>query len=502
MCGIVGYVGSKPATDIILSGLKRLEYRGYDSAGVALAEPGTGGLRIERSVGKIAALEAKMAADGALEAPATTGIGHTRWATHGAPTEANAHPHVSMDGKIAVVHNGIIENHAALRSKLEAKGYVFKSETDTEVLAHLIQDMRANGAATLLDAVREALRAVRGTYGIAVVSADEPGRLVAARKGSPIVLGVCDGETFVASDLSAIVRHTNKVIFLDDGDVAALDSAGVDISTLDSASVDRAAQVVDFTADAVEKGGYEHFMLKEIFEQPEALANTIRGRLVAVDGTAKLAGLQLEPRALAAITNIVLTACGTSYYAGLVGAYAFEQFAELPSRVEQAAEFRYRNPIVAPDTALIAISQSGETADTLAATREAKRKGALVLSICNAVGSTIAREAGRGVYLHAGPEIGVASTKAFCCQVAVLAMMALLLGRTRHLSNATGTQMVAEIRSLPDLVKRTLKQEPHIREVAEKYAKARDFFYIGRGYMFPAAMEGALKLKEISYIHA
>ncbi|MBP5786479.1 MAG: glutamine--fructose-6-phosphate transaminase (isomerizing) [Kiritimatiellae bacterium] len=500
MCGIVGYIGTRAATEIVLSGLKRLEYRGYDSAGVAMVEGG--GLRVERSVGKIAALEGKMAEDGSLGSASTLGIGHTRWATHGAPTEANAHPHVSMDGTIAVVHNGIIENHAALRAKLEGKGYVFKSETDTEVLAHLIQDALTAGAADLAEAVKEALGAVRGTYGIAVVSSAEPGRLVAARKGSPIVLGVCEGETFVASDLAAIVRHTNKVVFLDDGDIAVLGRDGMDIRTLDSGAVNRAAQVVDFSADAVEKGGYEHFMLKEIFEQPEALGNTIRGRLVEVDGTAKLAGLQLDPRSLAAITNIVLTACGTSYYAGLVGAYAFEQFAELPARVEQAAEFRYRNPIVAPDTALIAISQSGETADTLAATREAKRKGALVLAICNAVGSTIAREAGRGVYLHAGPEIGVASTKAFCCQVAVLVMMALLLGRTRHLSNSTGTRMVREIRSLPELVRRTLEQEPKIRAIAERYAEARDFFYIGRGYMFPAAMEGALKLKEISYIHA
>ena len=500
MCGIVGYIGMRSAPGIILSGLKKLEYRGYDSAGVALVEGGE--VKVERSVGKIAALEEKMAGDGSLGSGATLGIGHTRWATHGAPTEANAHPHLSMDGSVAVVHNGIIENYAGLRAKLEAKGYVFKSETDTEVLAQLIQDARENGAENLTEAVTRALKAVRGTYGIAVVSKDEPGKLVVARKGSPIVLGVCDGETIVASDLSAIVRHTNKVIFLDDGDVASLGRDGVDIRTLDSGSVEREAQVVDFSADSVEKGGYEHFMLKEIFEQPEALANTIRGRLVEVDGTAKLAGLQLEARELAGIANIVLTACGTSYYAGLAGAYAFEQFAGIPARVEQAAEFRYRNPIVAPDTALIAISQSGETADTLAATREAKRKGALVLGICNAVGSTIAREAGRGVYLHAGPEIGVASTKAFCCQVAVLVMMALLLGRTRHLSNADGTRMVREIRRLPDLVRRTLEQAEKIKAIAEKHAGARDFFYIGRGYMFPAAMEGALKLKEISYIHA
>jgi len=498
MCGIVGYIGSRPAADIVVSGLKKLEYRGYDSAGLAVLDPAAPSIGLFRAVGKIAELDKAIASH--PPAPTcTVGIGHTRWATHGAPTVANAHPHLSMDGRIAVVHNGIIENYLALRSRLEAKGYVFKSETDTEVLAHLIQDCLDGG---LAESVMRALVHVEGTYGIAVVSSDFPGVLVAARKGSPIVIGDCRGEAIVASDVSAIIQHTDKVVFLDDGDVAVLTPEGAELRTLGNSTVSRSSTVVDWDPGAIEKGGFEHFMLKEIFEQPEAIANTIRGRLLLDDGTCKLSGLQLDPQKMAEITNIVVTACGTSYYAGLVGSYAFEQFAGIPARIEQAAEFRYRNPIIAPNTALVSISQSGETADTLAAVREAKRKGALTLSICNVVGSTIAREAGRGVYLHAGPEIGVASTKAFICQVAVLDMMAIMLGRTRRMSNSEGTTMVAAMLRLPEIVKRVLEQNDAIRAIAEKYHQARDFFYIGRGYMFPAALEGALKLKEISYIHA
>ncbi len=498
MCGIVGYIGKNPATDAIVSGLKKLEYRGYDSAGIAVLDPNDPSIKLYRSVGKIVELEKVIG----LNPPGpscTVGIGHTRWATHGAPTEANAHPHMSMDGTIAVVHNGIIENYVSLRTRLESKGFIFKSQTDTEVLAHLIQECKSDN---LTDSVMQALSFVEGTYGIAVISSDFPTVLVSARKGSPIVLGDCDGESIVASDISAIIQHTNKVTFLDDGDVATLTPLKMEIRTLTNAYVSRAATIVDWNPDAVEKGGFEHFMLKEIFEQPEAIANTIRGRLLIEDGTCKLAGLQLDPHSLAAISNIVVTACGSSYYAGLVGSYAFEQFAGIPARIEQAAEFRYRNPIIAPNTALISISQSGETADTLAAVREAKRKGALTLSICNVVGSTIAREAGRGVYLHAGPEIGVASTKAFLCQVATLNMMAIMFARTRRMSNADGTTMVTAMSKLPEIVKAVLEQNDNIKKIAERYASARDFFYIGRGYMFPAALEGALKLKEISYIHA
>ena len=500
MCGIVGYIGKKPAAHTIVSGLKKLEYRGYDSAGLALMRPGDSKLRIYRSVGKIAALESLLAQDPPPRTN-TVGIGHTRWATHGAPTVENAHPHVSMDGTIAVVHNGIIENHAALRRRLEANGFVFKSQTDTEVLAHLIQDLKA-GCETLTDAVINALCLIQGTYGIAVVSTEFPDTIVTARKGSPIALGAGEHATIVASDVSAIIQHTKSVIFLDDGDVATLTADSIDVRTIGNAHVNRDTTVVDWDPGAIEKCGFEHFMLKEIFEQPEAVSNTIRGRLLSEEGTSKLGGLQLDSQSLASISNVYITACGTSYYAGLVGAIAFEQYADLPTRVEQAAEFRYRNPIVAPNTAVIAISQSGETADTLAAVREAKRKGAVTLSICNAVGSTIARETSRGVYLHAGPEIGVASTKAFTCQVAVLAMMAVQLGRTRRLSNDIGTQLVKQIAALPDLISAILEKSDDIAKVAERYCQARDFFYIGRGYMFPAALEGALKLKEISYVHA
>ncbi|MBQ7251030.1 MAG: glutamine--fructose-6-phosphate transaminase (isomerizing) [Kiritimatiellae bacterium] len=499
MCGIAGFIGERETVPLLLQGLKRLEYRGYDSSGIAIADDGA--LRVAKSVGKIAALEDKLAALGGFAGKTGVGIGHTRWATHGEPNERNAHPQLSPDGLVAVVHNGIIENHASLRAALEAKGHVFKSDTDTEVLAHLIAEERDAGF-SLPDAVLHALRLVSGTYGIAVIDAREPSLLVAARKGSPLLLGLGTYGTFVASDVSAFVSGARKVIYLEDGDIATVRRDRLDIRTLDDVRVARTPAAVDPAAGAPEKGGYEHFMLKEIHEQPEAIANTIRGRLLPLDGTAKLAGLQLEARELASIENIVLTACGTSYYAGIAGAYAFEQFALIPSRVEQAAEFRYRNPIVRPDTALVAISQSGETADTLAATREAKRKGALVLSVCNVVGSTIAREAGRGVYLHAGPEIGVASTKAFLCQVTVLNMMALLLGRTRQLSNPEGTEMVKAIESLPELVRRTLEKEDEIRRIAERLAGAKDAFYIGRGYMYPAALEGALKLKEISYLHA
>ena len=498
MCGIVGYIGFRPATDVVVAGLKKLEYRGYDSAGVAVMDPAHPEIKLYRAVGKIVELEKTLAAN-PPPTTCTVAIGHTRWATHGAPTVENAHPHLSMDGKIAVVHNGIIENYVSLRSRLESKGFIFKSQTDTEVLAHLIQECRTD---SLTESVMQALTYVEGTYGIAVISSDHPDVIVTARKGSPIVLGDCGTESIVASDISAIIQHTNKVVFLDDGDVATVSASKMEIKTMSNAYVSRTATIVDWDPGAIEKGGFEHFMLKEIFEQPEAIANTIRGRLMVEDGTTKLSGLQLDPHTLAAISNVVITACGTSYYAGLVGSYAFEQFAGIPARIEQAAEFRYRNPIIAPNTALISISQSGETADTLAAVREAKRKGALTLSICNVVGSTIAREAGRGVYLHAGPEIGVASTKAFICQVAVLSMMAILLGRTRRLSNSEGTQMVSAIQKLPEIVRGVLAQNDNIIKIAERYHHARDFFYIGRGYMFPAALEGALKLKEISYIHA
>ena len=498
MCGIVGFTGRTPALPFLLDGLRRMEYRGYDSAGVALAGGDPARIEVRRAVGKVDALADALRAD-PPDASATCGIGHTRWATHGAPCVRNAHPHLSPDGRIALVHNGIIDNFLDLRERLRAKGHEFRSDTDSEVVAHLIQECRGG---SLIESVARALALVRGTYGIAVVSADEPGRIVVARRGSPVVVGTADGAAFVASDPAALAGRADRVAFLDDGDLALLEPGSFEVRSIAGEPVVREASPLDFDPTAVEKGGYEHFMLKEIFEQPEALENCLRGRLLPEEGTAKLSGLRLGPREIAALSNVVLTACGTSYYAGLHGAYAFEQFAGIPARIEQAAEFRYRNPIVAPDTALVSLSQSGETADTLAAVREAKRKGALVLSVCNAVGSTIAREAGRGVYLHAGPEIGVASTKAFLCQIAALEMMALLFGRTRRLSGAEGAAIVRALASLPDLVRAVLAKNDAIARIAEKHAGARDAFYIGRGYQYPAALEGALKLKEISYLHA
>jgi len=501
MCGIVGYVGPANPANVIVSGLRRLEYRGYDSAGIALCHTGKDGLLLVKTPGKISALEEKL--NQVIGDPgdwdAAYGIGHTRWATHGAPTELNAHPHVSRNGRFAIVHNGIIENYVDLKRRLSEAGYEFSSETDSEVIAHLVEecydgDLRA--------ALASAIARLEGTFGILLVSPDHPDTLVAARKGSPIAVGLCEGETVVASDVSAIVSHSDKVVFLDDGDILLATPQAIEITSASDVPVSRETTQIDWDVGRVQKAGYEHFMLKEIFEQPEAIANATRGRLIADDGTTLLSGLRMDPLEMAAVSRITLAACGTSLYAGMVGQYCFEDFAGLPAGVEQAAEFRYRNPIIQQGTCVIAISQSGETADTLAAVREARRKGALVLAICNAVGSTIAREAGRGAYLHAGPEIGVASTKAFCCQVSVLAMMAIAMGRTRRLSAPDGRHMVGQLAALPDIARRVLDRSDEIREIAAKYADVSHFFFIGRGYMYPAALEGALKLKEISYIHA
>ncbi len=501
MCGIVGYVGSGKAAGIIVSGLHRLEYRGYDSAGIAVYPQGADHLQVVKTPGKIDDLEKLMLTE--FQDPAvlnaTIGIGHTRWATHGEPNQVNAHPHMSGQGNFAIVHNGIIENYRDLKLKLEKKDHHFRSETDSEVLAHLIEECYEGD---LRAAVAAALEQVEGTYGIAVICKEHPDMIVAARKGSPIAIGVCDDATIVASDVSAIINHTNKVIFLDDGDVLLARKGDIDITSLKNVPVSRELTNIDWDLTQIEKGGYEHFMHKEIHEQPEALANAIRGRLVVEDGTSKLSGMQMDAYELARIDRVLIAACGTSFYAGMVGKYYFEDFADIPAEIQQAAEFRYRNPIIQRDTCMLAISQSGETADTLAAVREAKRKGAIVLGLCNVVGSTIAREAGRGVYLHAGPEIGVASTKAFTCQVAVLAMMAVALGRTRRLSIQAGRQIAESLQKVPELAQKVLDQEKAIITVAEKYAGVQDAFFIGRGYMYPCAMEGALKLKEISYIHA
>ncbi len=499
MCGIVGYVGRAAATPVLLGGLRRLEYRGYDSAGLALQEGA--GLLTLRAVGKVSRLADKVRAEWSEERQAgcQVGIAHTRWATHGAPTEANAHPHADATGRIRLVHNGIIENYRVLRAKLEAKGHVFASETDTEAVARLVGEYYKGD---LRKAVISALRQVEGAYGIAVISAEEPGRIVVARKGSPLVIGVGEGECLIASDPAALIAHTRRVIYLDDGDVALVTADSVDITDLDHAPMDRDVAELEFEAEAVEKGGYEHFMLKEIHEQPESVRNALRGRLDLLNGTAVLSGMGAGARELLDLQRVVMVGCGTSLHAGMVGDFAFEELAALQAEVQPAAEFRYRNPLVDGRDLVVAISQSGETADTLAAVREAKDKGAMIMGLVNVVGSTIAREAGRGVYLHAGPEISVASTKAFTGQVAVLLLMALKLGRGRRLSRERGLAVAAEIARLPELIEAVLRQDGAIAKVAASMVKHEHAFFLGRGPMHPVALEGALKLKEISYVHA
>lgn len=494
MCGIVGYIGQNEALPILVGGLKKLEYRGYDSSGVALIEDGK--IETVRASGKIAALEDKLKTK---SLHGHVGIAHTRWATHGAPTEQNAHPHQSFDGKISIVHNGIIENYAILKKKLQAEGVEFKSETDTEVVAHLIARYYKGN---LKEAVLKAISKIEGTFGLAVICKEEPGTMIGARRGSPLILGIGQNEFYLASDVSAIIMHTQKVVYLDDNDIVEIKEDGYNLLNTNSQPVQHEVQDVEFDADAIAKGGFAHFMLKEIFEQPEVLRNTMRGRLLYAEGNAKLAGLDTNIRELRNINRIIITACGTSYYAGMVGEYMIEDLAGVPVEVEYASEFRYRNPIIKPGTLVLAISQSGETADTLAALKEAQQKGATALAICNGVGSTIARTSDGGVYLHAGPEIGVASTKAFTSQVTVLAMIALLLGRQRRLSFEAGSDIVKAMQELPELVEQTLKLSDQIAGIANKYVKANNFLYLGRHFNYPVAMEGALKLKEISYIHA
>ena len=494
MCGIVGYIGENDALPVLIGGLKKLEYRGYDSSGVALIDDGK--IETVRASGKISALEAKI-----KEHPlhGHIGIAHTRWATHGAPTEENAHPHQSFDGNISIVHNGIIENYAVLKKKLQSEGIEFKSETDTEVVAHLIARYYKGN---LKEAVLKAISLIEGTFGLAVICRDEPGTLIGARRGSPLILGIGQDEFYLASDVSAIIMHTQKVVYLDDNDIVEIKNDGYNLLNTHSQPVQHEVQDVEFDADSIAKGGFAHFMLKEIFEQPEVLRNTMRGRLLYAEGNAKLAGLDTNIKELRNINRIIITACGTSYYAGMVGEYMIEDLAGVPVEVEYASEFRYRNPIIKPGTLVLAISQSGETADTLAALKEAQQKGATALAICNGVGSTIARTSDGGVYLHAGPEIGVASTKAFTSQVTVLAMIALLLGRQRRLSFESGADIVKSMQELPELVEKTLQLSDQIAGIAQKYVKANNFLYLGRHFNYPVAMEGALKLKEISYIHA
>ncbi|HEY5653599.1 MAG TPA: glutamine--fructose-6-phosphate transaminase (isomerizing) [Pontiella sp.] len=498
MCGIVGYFGKRKASEILVDGLRRLEYRGYDSAGIACMYDSQIG--VVKNPGKIRGLREKVGASGliALE-KSTTGIGHTRWATHGPPTETNAHPHLDASGRFAMVHNGIIENYKEIRNGLASQGIECISDTDSEVLVQLISYCYQGN---LEDAVCEALKKVKGTYGIVVMTDHEPEKLVAARCGSPIVLGLGKEETLVASDASAIIPHTRDAVYLEDFDMAVITADGIQIFDLQHAPVNREVTAMDWDEGNAEKGEYEHFMLKEMFEQPEAIRNAIRGRLDFDMGTSVLSGLEFSPRDAAQINRVLVVGCGTSMHAGMVGEYAIEEMAGINAEVEQAAEFRYRNPIINSSDLVIAISQSGETADTLAAVREAKQKGALVVGICNVVGSTIARETGRGVYLHAGPEIGVASTKAFTCQVSVMLMMALKLARTRRMPGHDGSELARWIERMPELVERVLKQNDSIKAVARKYAHMNNAFFIGRGYLYPVALEGALKLKEISYVHA
>ncbi|HEU4333337.1 MAG TPA: glutamine--fructose-6-phosphate transaminase (isomerizing) [Candidatus Eisenbacteria bacterium] len=495
MCGIVGYVGEQESLPILLEGLRRLEYRGYDSAGVAILNGE--GIKIEKAAGKISALEKRIEHS---HPRGTLGIAHTRWATHGEPNTVNAHPHSDCTGRIAVVHNGIIENYSTLKKALENEGHRFTTDTDTEVIAHLIEKFYHGNLET---AVATALPLLTGTYGIAVISSEEPRKIVGARHGSPLVVGICDNDEYIlASDVSAIIRHTNQVVYLDDEEMVVLTPAGIQTSNLRRETVAKKVETVDWDLDQIEKAGYAHFMLKEIFEQPQSLRNALRGRLMADEGTARLGGLNMSIPELRAIDRVVLTACGTSWHASLIGEYLIEELARIPVEVEYASEFRYRNPMLRPGTVVLAVSQSGETADTLAAMREAKRKGARVLGVCNVVGSTIARESDGGVYIHAGPEIGVASTKAFTSQVAALTLFTLYLGRLGELSPELGATITRELAQIPDKVERILAGHEDVRAIAKAYAHHNNFLYLGRGVNFPVALEGALKLKEISYIHA
>jgi len=496
MCGIVGYTGPRAAASLVLEGLKRLEYRGYDSAGLAVVHGGR--IEVVKAAGKIAVLERELS--GTLP-PGHTAIAHTRWATHGAPNQVNAHPHSDCGGTLALVHNGIIENAGALRTALAKRGHVFRSETDTEVLVHMVEELHTQGR-PLVDAVAGALQQVEGTYGIAVVSSREPETIVAARRGSPLLVAIGNGENFVASDASAVLAHTRSVVYLDDGDIAEVRPADYRIVDLAAVEKEKPVTQVEWDLATIERGGYAHFMLKEIMEQPESLRNTVRGRLLEEEGTVRLGGLNITDEDLLKVQRIVITACGTSWHAALIGEYMMEELARIPTEVEYASEFRYRNPIVDERTLVIGISQSGETADTLAALRVAMRRGARTLGLVDVVGSTIAREEDGGIYLHAGPEIGVASTKAFTSQIAALALLTLKMGRLRALSILQGREVVRALARLPELVAQVLAQAPQVEQIAERLLRATNVLYLGRGYNFPVALEGALKLKEISYIHA
>ena len=498
MCGIVAYVGHQEACPIIIKGLKRLEYRGYDSAGIALLNKD--GLNIYKKKGKVVALEEELKSK---DTTANIGIGHTRWATHGEPNDRNAHPHYSNHKKLAIIHNGIIENYATIKQKLLQKGHEFRSETDSEVLIHFIEDIQSEVNCTLLEAVRLALQEVVGAYAIVVMTEDEPSQLIAARKSSPLVIGVGEDEFFFASDATPIIEYTKDVVYLDDNQIALVRNNELKIVNLENERQLPYVQKLEMELEAIEKGGYDHFMLKEIFEQPRSIADSMRGRVNSEEGSLQLGGLSEYMGKLADAKRIIIVGCGTSWHAGLVAEYIFEELARIPVEVEYASEFRYRNPIIREKDFVIAISQSGETADTLAAIQLAKSKGATIFGVCNVVGSSIARETHAGAYTHAGPEIGVASTKAFTAQVTVLTQMAIAVAKKRGtISEGLYRQLLIELENIPRKVEQVLKAADKIKEIAFIFTYARNFIYLGRGLNFPVALEGALKLKEISYIHA
>jgi len=505
MCGIVAYLGKKAAQPILVEGLKRLEYRGYDSAGVALLKDGT--IRVQKTSGRISAL------DGILEEASSSdalGIGHTRWATHGRPNTVNAHPHMDYTQKVAIVHNCIIENYATLRKWLQGEGVTFVSETDSEVIANLIGYIYANGHEPRKSdgqnefewAVQQALRKLHGTFGLAIICSDFPGLLIGAKRGSPLILGVGNTEYILASDAAAIVEHTTQAVYLADNEMVTINSDGFHTKTIDNVTITKDLKQIEFSLDQIELGGFQHHMLKEIFEQPKALSTCMGGRIDAHDGKVKLGGIRGYLRELTRARHVIITACGTAFHAGLVGEFLLEHLARIPVETEYASEFRYRNPIIEDGTIVIAISQSGETADTLAAVEQAKERGAMVLGVVNVVGSTIARTTDAGIYLHVGPEIGVASTKAFSAQVAVLSMLAIELGRRRHISSDQAAEYIEQLAQIPEKIERILHQSDHIRDIASANIDKENWLFLGRGFNYPVALEGALKLKEISYIHA
>ena len=498
MCGIVGYTGSRQAYPVILKGLKRLEYRGYDSSGVALLKDGE--LNVYKKKGKVAELEESMIGN---NIDAQIGIGHTRWATHGEPSDRNAHPHSSASGKLAMIHNGIIENYALIKQDLINKGYEFKSDTDTEVLLNFIEDIQQNNNSTLEEAVRIALKRVTGAYCILLIEQDNPDTIIAARKGSPLVIGIGKGEHFLASDASPIIEYTKEVVYVNDYELAIVKPDELILKNLGNEKITPYITKLDMELAAIEKGGYDHFMIKEIFEQPSTIFDCLRGRLDAKEGVIRMSGIDLNIDQLINANRIMILACGTSWHAGLIAEYIIEELCRIPVEVEYASEFRYRNPIVNKGDVIIAISQSGETADTLVALEKAKENGAFIFGVVNAVGSSIARISNAGAYTHAGPEIGVASTKAFTGQLAVLMMMALNMAKHKGtISDERYSSLLLELEEVPEKVNAILKNAEDIKKIAEKYKDASDFLFLGRGYNFPVALEGALKLKEISYIHA